>query len=297
MSSSMNKSDSSSKMQSLVSYAGDSDADSDEEKGGGNKGVTRLVSYVGEDEGGDLNQSRNTSVAEGEVKENIQDEDVLIMGEIGEVDETFTTEDKEDDEHNTSGSKWSESVRHLSIEEIQLPPEPTGRCSKHLQDKIAGYLKRQFDLNSMIQNRKDFRNPSIYEKLISYMGIDELGSNYPDDVYDPHGWTDDSYYESLAKVQKEDMAKREKERKTKVEFVTGTVKKPTGSSTTGVAVPLATVNTVDDQSKKRKSKWDVGATGVAVAVPRLAFPATSSVNTNKTVISSIGTLKKPRLDN
>lgn len=38
---------------------------------------------------------------------------------------------------------------------------------------------------------------SIYEKLIQFCSIDELGTNYPKDMFDPHGWSEDSYYESL----------------------------------------------------------------------------------------------------
>lgn len=38
---------------------------------------------------------------------------------------------------------------------------------------------------------------SIYEKLIQFCGIDELGTNYPKDMFDPHGWSEDSYYEGL----------------------------------------------------------------------------------------------------
>ncbi len=38
---------------------------------------------------------------------------------------------------------------------------------------------------------------SIYEKLIQFCGIDELGTNYPKDMFDPHGWSEDSYYEAL----------------------------------------------------------------------------------------------------
>lgn len=40
---------------------------------------------------------------------------------------------------------------------------------------------------------------SIYEKLIQFCGIDELGTNYPKDMFDPHGWSEDSYYEALGK--------------------------------------------------------------------------------------------------
>lgn len=38
---------------------------------------------------------------------------------------------------------------------------------------------------------------SIYEKLIQFCSIDELGTNYPKDMFDPHGWSEDSYYEAL----------------------------------------------------------------------------------------------------
>ncbi|KAG7158675.1 SAP30-binding protein-like, partial [Homarus americanus] len=47
-----------------------------------------------------------------------------------------------------------------------------------------------------------------------------MGTNYPLDMYDPHCWGKESYYDELARVQKEEMDKREKERKdkTKVNF-------------------------------------------------------------------------------
>lgn len=41
---------------------------------------------------------------------------------------------------------------------------------------------------------------SIYEKLIQFCSIDELGTNYPKDMFDPHGWSEDSYYEGLGRL-------------------------------------------------------------------------------------------------
>lgn len=40
-------------------------------------------------------------------------------------------------------------------------------------------------MNYIIQRKKEFRNPSIYEKLIQFCAIDELGTNYPKDMFDP----------------------------------------------------------------------------------------------------------------
>lgn len=132
-----------------------------------------------------------------------------------------------------------------------LPPEPKGKCPEELQEKIrAMYAKMRsnnMDMNKLIQERKEFRNPSIYEKLIQFCDIDELGTNYPPELYDPMQWTSkcdiifdfptewndiflivcgfsfsllvwfsrsdskESFYEELAKVQKIEMDKREKE--------------------------------------------------------------------------------------
>jgi len=141
----------------------------------------------------------------------------------------------EDDKKTNLVSYFEDHDIVMSDEEIDkrsdvddediLPPEPPGRCSKELQDKIARLHEKMekdgMDMNSLIQKRKDFRNPSIYEKLLQYCNINELGTNYPPHLYDPLRWGKESFYEELGRVQKEDMEKRQKERKekTKVSYV------------------------------------------------------------------------------
>lgn len=76
---------------------------------------------------------------------------------------------------------------------FSLPPEPKGRCAPELQEKINTLYDKMrtnnMDMNKLIQGRKEFRNPSIYEKLILFCGIDELGTNYPPELYDPMQWS------------------------------------------------------------------------------------------------------------
>lgn len=171
-------------------------------------------------------------------------------------------------------------------DEALLPAEPRGHCSMDLQEKILKLHDKMqnaaLDMNAVIQQRKDFRNPSIYEKLIQFCGINELGTNYPPSIYDPLKWNRESYYEQLAKVQKIEMDKRDKERKSKVEVVSGTKKQ-------------------EDDAKKRKSKWDQpGGNSLSsqtlkpagLVQPSLTSTATG---TKGTVISAFGSLpKKPR---
>ncbi|XP_050440564.1 SAP30-binding protein [Adelges cooleyi] len=191
----------------------------------------------------------------------------------------------EDDNKTNLVSYFEEHDIVMSDEEIDhrqsideqdiLPPEPPGRCSKELQEKIARLHEKMgkdgMDMNYLIQKRKDFRNPSIYEKLLQFCNINELGTNYPPHLYDPLRWGKESFYEELGRLQKEDMEKRQKERKekTKVEVVSGT-KKPNNSVTTS------------HKPEDKKSKWDL---------------TTSATGTKGTIISAFGSLpKKQKLD-
>uniref|UniRef100_A0A8C2UDJ5 SAP30 binding protein n=1 Tax=Coturnix japonica TaxID=93934 RepID=A0A8C2UDJ5_COTJA len=188
-------------LSSLAVYAEDSDPESDSETGtaGREKGGLVSVGY-GEDD-----FSRLDGDEEGYEEE---DDENSRQSEFSELE-------KRDPQELVAS--FSERVRNMSPDEIRIPPEPPGRCSNHLQDKIQKLYERKIkegmDMNYIIQRKKEFRNPSIYEKLIQFCSIDELGTNYPKDMFDPHGWSEDSYYEALAKAQKIEMDKLEKAKK------------------------------------------------------------------------------------
>lgn len=142
----------------------------------------------------------------------------------------------------------------LPLSKVQLPPEPPGRCSTALQEKIVALLEKKnrlgLDLNKNVQARKDFRNPSIYDKLVQFCNLDEFGTNYPEHLFNPKEWGEESYYDNLLKAQKKAYEKKEKAKLGKVEFVTGT-KRPAAASTVG------TTTGQEPPKKQRKSKWDV----------------------------------------
>ncbi|GAB0097708.1 SAP30-binding protein [Sergentomyia squamirostris] len=173
---------------------------------------------------------------------------------------------------------------------FQLPPEPKGKCTVELQEKINNLYEKMknsnMDMNKLIQERKEFRNPSIYEKLIQFCDINELGTNYPPEIYDPLQWGKESFYEELAKAQKAEMDRREKEKKdnAKMEQVTLAARK------------------AEEEAKKRKSKWDQpgpSANAAPLKPAGLVQPSsltTSITGTKGTVISAFGSLpKKPKV--
>ncbi|KAM3716265.1 SAP30-binding protein [Dirofilaria immitis] len=94
--------------------------------------------------------------------------------------------------------------------EIRLPPSPTAKCSAELEARFRGFFEKKAqgaDLNALIQKRRDFKNPSMYEKLIEKFEVDELGSNFAPSVFDPHGFTKDCFYDQISALQKEAMEK------------------------------------------------------------------------------------------
>lgn len=140
----------------------------------------------------------------------------------------------------------------LPISNIQLPPELPGRCSNALREKITAFLQKKDRLgigfNENVQKRKDVRNPSIYEKLVQKCKLDEFGTNYPEHLFNPREWGEESYFDNLQKAQKKAYEKKEKAKleRTKIEFVTGT-KRPAASASSAQEPP----------KKQRKSKWDI----------------------------------------
>ncbi|KAG9350377.1 hypothetical protein JZ751_026732 [Albula glossodonta] len=276
-------------LSSLAVY--DSDPDSDAEAGE-TEGHGGLVSAdywegdatrmeEGEDKGSGDEDSRDSS-------RNSEEDESDPEG--GDQDDFKDISESEKRDPNELVAQFSETVRNMSPDEIRIPPEPPGRCSNHLQEKIQKLYERKlhgdFDTNSHIQKKKEFRNPSIYEKLIQFCGIDELGTNYPKDMFDPHGWSEDSYYEALAKAQKVEMDKLEKAKKerTKIEFVTGTKK---GTTTNAAAPTTNTTSTTATVTLAQPALLTTTAT-----LPGVVSVTTTASGTKTTVISAVGTILK-----
>uniref|UniRef100_W5L483 SAP30 binding protein n=1 Tax=Astyanax mexicanus TaxID=7994 RepID=W5L483_ASTMX len=276
-------------LSSLAAYGDDSEPESEPETGEQEAHGGLVSAGYGDDE--------VSRVKDGEENAS-ENEDSDENDRNSEEDDSESGEPQDELKVFGCPSQFSEKVRNMSPEEIRIPPEPPGRCPGHLQEKIYKLYERKlhgdFDTNSHIQKKKEFRNPSIYEKLIQYCGIDELGTNYPKDMFDSHGWSEDSYYESLGKFIKNRLILHY----THIEFVTGTKK---GTTTSTAAVTTSTTTATSTEAQKRKSKWD-SAVPVTLAQPALltttaTLPGVVSVTTTAsgtktTVISAVGTILK-----
>ena len=162
-----------------------------------------------------------------------------------------------------SPKEFHKTLLGLSPDQIRIPRRNQGSVDPVIQEKLErlNYTKetQALDMKHEIQKRKDFRNPSIYEKLIDHCNIKEFGSNFPSEVFDPDGFAPSSYYEELSKAQKQLMdafaeAKAKADSHPKVEIIHATAKKPASLPSTSSSSSSGS----SDPNRRKRTKWDEG---------------------------------------
>ncbi|KAJ7968720.1 SAP30-binding protein [Quillaja saponaria] len=157
-----------------------------------------------------------------------------------------------------------------------LPPHTAAKCSEELQKKINKFLEyknRGKSFNAEVRNRKDYRNPDFLLHAVSYQDIDQIGSCFRKDVFDPHGYDPSDYYDELEIDMKRESDRKEQEKKKaqKVGFVSSGTQPgiiaaapkfnlPVPDSTEAASdfhlVPATSDAINRDSRQNKKSKWD-----------------------------------------
>ncbi|CAG8597093.1 11371_t:CDS:2, partial [Racocetra fulgida] len=82
-----------------------------------------------------------------------------------------------------------------------IPPEPESECDPILQEKIDHFhslSKKGVHFNENLLKNKAFRNPHIYNKLVEFVELDEIGSNFDREIFDPYGFPSEAFADQLA---------------------------------------------------------------------------------------------------
>jgi len=150
----------------------------------------------------------------------------------------------------TVATEWVKEIMATEEgEEVKPPARATGACDPKVADtyrfQIEKFRGMGQTFNENLQQRKDFRNPSIYEKLIKICNINERGTNYPKKVYDPGYWYNQPTYQDLARMQR-DHYKKLKEK---------SAKEAAAKSAQGAGKPSSRPGSKEPVAVK-KSKWD-----------------------------------------
>ncbi|KAK8524541.1 hypothetical protein V6N13_015561 [Hibiscus sabdariffa] len=176
----------------------------------------------------------------------------------------------------SEGVEVKEAVSVDNVDPLDkfLPPPPKAKCSEELQRKIDKFLNLKRvgkSFNAEVRNRKDYRNPDFLLHAVRYQDIDQTGSCFSKDVFDPHGYDKSDYYDEIEADMKRERERKEQESKKnqKVDFVSGgsqsgaVLTAPKVSMPTTVvgagslpSAPTAADNIVRDGRQNKKSKWD-----------------------------------------
>ncbi|EEE55410.1 hypothetical protein OsJ_03523 [Oryza sativa Japonica Group] len=194
-------------------------------------------------------------------------------------------------EQNQVGAAAAMSVTGAEMEDVQveeaadnmqnddplsrfLPPPVTAKCSAALQQKInkfLAYKRAGKSFNSEVRNRKDYRNPDFLQHAVRYQEIDQIGTCFSKDVFDPYGYDRSDYYDEIEADMKREVERKELEKKKsgKVDFITGGVQAPISAAIPKIAAavsaaaaagaPLVSISGEGVQKEARpnkKSKWD-----------------------------------------
>ncbi|KAL2636450.1 hypothetical protein R1flu_007929 [Riccia fluitans] len=209
--------------------------------------------------------------------------DTVQSVEAGSTRADKNGESREDEEEQASVTADYDVLDNF------LPPPPPPAYSEELQSKFTKYLalkKTGRSLNEQLRNTKGYRNPDFLQHAVKYHEIDQIGSCFRKDVFDPRGSDPADYHDALAQEQRREVERKEQERKQvqsqRVEFVrsgiqaaVGVVKPtlPLMQKLVTVTAGAETVKGLDGRASK-KSKWDKvepeGRSAQAIAVDAIA---------------------------
>ncbi|XP_058770301.1 uncharacterized protein LOC131643947 isoform X1 [Vicia villosa] len=200
---------------------------------------------------------------------------------------------------------------HKSVDPLDkfLPPPPKVKCSEELQRKINKFLeykKAGKSFNAEVRNRKDYRNPDFLLHAVRYQDIDQIGSCFSKDVFDPHGYDSSDFYDQIEADMRRESDRKEQEKKKpqnqKVDFTSGgtqpgivlgapRISMPVtgGSATTTGGLPLVpppadSINR--DGRQNKKSKWDKVDGDRKIPLPSVGQDSVSTAGAHAAVLSA-----------
>jgi hypothetical protein len=112
-----------------------------------------------------------------------------------------------------------------------LPPElasaPPGEANPEVQARIARWLELQRDgrrLTDTLRSSRDYKNPEFFKKMVEYWEIDEHGTTFTPEMFNPGSLPVEDTIEELKKELRAEDKRKKAERiagTTKIEFTQG----------------------------------------------------------------------------
>jgi len=145
-----------------------------------------------------------------------------------------------------------------------LPPSPVAQVDAALQARCEKLHEttKSINFNNHLRRSHAFRNPEILPKLVEQRELDQFGSCYPKEVFDPDSYQPSMFFEQIYREQNRMLAakqaKAKEAKKPQVQKIVGSAGVPVvrqSSTGSGSTAGFGTRSDSGEPSKKR-SKWD-----------------------------------------
>ncbi|KAL6873178.1 HCNGP domain-containing protein [Trichoderma novae-zelandiae] len=179
------------------------------------------------------------------------------------IDASVTTLPDLEEPHDSPSSPYSSNrglIHHLtlpSVPNLDIPPSPPGSPPPEANKKVEQFLqlkKKGVHFNSKLEQSAALKNPSLMDKLLDFVGIDDVGqyeTTLPKELWDPREFPEWAFRDKLSKTRERIAKENESERvsggRTAVDFV------PSNSSSGGG--PAAWPGGLSSRGEKRKGGW------------------------------------------
>ncbi|XP_019439620.1 PREDICTED: SAP30-binding protein-like isoform X1 [Lupinus angustifolius] len=234
-------------------------------------------------------QTNNPQFSE-PLKSDAMDSDAMIRSDDAEI-----------------GEEDQDEQRSLNPFDNFLPPPPTAKCTEELQTKINKFLdlkKAGRSFNGEVRNRKNYRNPDFLLHAVSYQDIDQIGSCFSKDVFDPHGCDPSDFYDEIEADMRRGSDRKEQGTKKaqKAEFICGGTQPGIVAGALRISMPVAggsavtasglhlvapTTDSINrDGRQNKKSKWDKVDGDGKNPLPSVGQDSVSTVGANAATLSA-----------
>ncbi|KAM1045632.1 hypothetical protein FF1_036565 [Malus domestica] len=201
----------------------------------------------------------------------------------------------------------AEEQKDIVLLDKFLPPPSKAKCSEELQRRINKFLEYKRagkSFNAEVRNKKDYRNPNFLVHAVRYQDIDQIGSCFSKDVFDPHGYDKSDYCDEIEADMRCEMERKEQDRKKsqKVEYVSGGTQPGIVGVAPKINIPYPGVSTMAatglsslppaadviprEGRQNKKSKWDKVDGDRKNPLPSGPQDSMSTLGTHATLLSS-----------
>ncbi len=142
-----------------------------------------------------------------------------------------------------------------------LPPLVHVGVNPETVETIRHFMAKGKDYNlaDSLRKQRSFRNPYILQEVVKQLNIDEIGSNYPTHLFDPHSYQERDFIDSIKRRYSQYTSPPDVALADSLSFSSSHSSFASSLSQVPASVTVPQPAPVSGLPRTKKSRWDEGA--------------------------------------